>query len=43
MHALSESEVALVGKRCVHQLGSIALVLIGVGKLSIHQAQAAET
>lgn len=33
---LSECEVALVGEGCVHQLGSIALVFISVGKLSIY-------
>lgn len=32
---LCESEVAFVCERSVHQLGCIALVLVGVGKLGV--------
>ena len=43
VHALRESEVALVGERCVYQLGGVALVLVGVRELSIYHAQQAKT
>ena len=43
MHALCESEVALVSERRVHKLGCIALVLIGVGELSVYHTQQAKT
>ena len=36
---LCEGEVALVGEGSVDKLGSIALVLISVGELSIHHTQ----
>ena len=35
-HTLCEGEVTFVSERSVDKLGSIALVLIGVGELSVH-------
>ena len=40
---LCEGEVAFVGEGGVDKLGSVALVLIGVGELSIHHTQYAQS
>ena len=42
-HALRQRQVALVSERGVDQLGGVALVLVGVGKLSIHHVDSAQT
>ena len=39
MHALRESEVAFVGEGSVDELGSVTLVLVGVGKLCVNHTQ----